>query len=186
MRDASVSYQRSKSFRLCHKSFGVTGCRLCILLFDGSSRRTLLTIIVCSLSKESVRIFGKPFSPEYIPLVKPTSLSSEPAGSLTRSCGHEAESKHTDYEREKTLRDVSHPKYARPESRYGLREAAYQGLMAHLDQEQPSPSSLAGYTSHMKKSISKQSRENICDAHAGPKPAQPNRKLVMFVEIREI
>lgn len=70
--------------------------------------------------------------------------------------------------------------------RIAIWPAPFQWLKAYLNQEEPSPSSLAGHTSHMKKSISKQSREDICDAHASPKPAQPNRKLVMFIEIREI
>lgn len=56
----------------------------------------------------------------------------------------------------------------------------------YLDQEKPSPSSLTGDTSHVKKPIGEKSRENIRNTHSRPKPTQSYGELMVFVEVRKI
>jgi hypothetical protein len=81
--------QRSKSQRLFHSSFGVIGCRLCIVPLLGSSRITRLTRIVSSLTRRQIKFpvgFGCPQMS--LPWCEPAILAARPVGGLAGSWGH--------------------------------------------------------------------------------------------------
>lgn len=64
-----------------------------------------------------------------------------------------------------------------------LRKGSIGANNTYLDQKKPSPSSLAGDSSHVKKAIGKKSREDVRNTHSSPKPTQSNREFVVFVEV---
>lgn len=91
--------QRSKSFKLCHRSFGVMGSLLCISDLDGSSRMTLLTMMVSSLSilyqlvNDSWSYFPSVrsiFLDVSLPFTEPPILAPEPTFCLARSSWHKS------------------------------------------------------------------------------------------------
>lgn len=60
----------------------------------------------------------------------------------------------------------------------------YDGIaMIYFDKEKPSPSRVIVMTAEMQDAECQERSEDICDGHSGPEETEPERELMMFVEV---
>lgn len=90
-----------------------------------------------------------------IPCREPSFLSSELAGGLCRTGGHEYECSNSENKSQQAL-----------------------------NHEKPPPTSIVMDAAEVKKTVRKESRKYVSERHCCPEETQPKRELVMFVEVR--